>query len=107
MTENNKIVVLRPLDRFDEHISARLLLLHYNEYSNWDHSFPRARRPTGFTGLHGAAFFRIAEIFSTILEMKEPDGAVGNTDQADTEYGLTPLSWASWNGHEGVVKMLF
>jgi len=29
-----------------------------------------------------------------------------NPDRADTEYGLTPLSWAARNGHEGVVKML-
>ena len=27
-------------------------------------------------------------------------------DQADAEYGRTPLSWAAGNGHEGVVKML-
>jgi ankyrin repeat protein len=29
-----------------------------------------------------------------------------NPNQADTEYGRTPLSWAAENGHEGVVKML-
>jgi len=30
MTGNIKILALRLLDRFDEHISARLLLLRYN-----------------------------------------------------------------------------
>ena len=29
-----------------------------------------------------------------------------NPDQADTDSGRTPLSWAAWNGHEGIVKML-
>ena len=29
-----------------------------------------------------------------------------NLIQADSEYGLTPLLWAIWNGYEGVVKML-
>jgi len=30
MTENVKILTLRLLDRFDQHISAQLLLLHYD-----------------------------------------------------------------------------
>jgi len=29
-----------------------------------------------------------------------------NPDQPDTEYGRTPLSWATQTRHEGVVKML-
>ncbi|KAG0135463.1 hypothetical protein HOY82DRAFT_551571 [Tuber indicum] len=29
-----------------------------------------------------------------------------NPDQADTEYGQTPLSWAASRGHKGVVQML-
>jgi len=34
------------------------------------------------------------------------DRADVNPDQADTQYGGTPLWWAARNGHEGVVKML-
>ena len=135
MTENSKMLALRLLDRFDEHISTQLLLLHSNRDRGWAPYFRREGGPTGFTGLHGAAFLGIAEIVSTMLEMKEWDvnayDCMGmtaltwaaregheevvkvllqredvNLDQADTLCGRTPLSWAAWNGHEVVVKML-
>jgi len=134
MTENIKKLALRLLNRFDKHISARLLLLRHN----WDSGSPYfswREGPTGFTGLHGAAFLGIAEIFSTVLEMKEWDvnarGCMGmtaltwssvkgheevvkllleredvNPNLRDTEYGQTSLSWAAGNGHEGIVEML-
>jgi len=135
MTENIKILALKLLDRFDEHISAHLLLLH-----NWSWSFvvpyySGATGPTGFTGLHGAAFLGIVEIVAAVLDMKEWDvnaadcmGSVAltwaairghdgvvkilveredvNPDQPDTKYGRTPLSWAAEKGHDGVVKIL-
>ena len=134
--ENTKILALRLLDRFDEHISNNLLLLQYNRdreeegpYLHW------ARGPTGFTGLHGAAFLGIAEIIPAVLEIREWDinayDCMGMTALAwaavrghegivkmllqredvdpgrpDTKGGRTPLSWAAGNGHSGVVKML-
>ena len=70
MTENVKILALRLLDRFDKHVSARLLLLQNDR----DVGFPclySVRRPTGFTGLHGVAFLRIVRIVSTVLEKRE------------------------------------
>jgi len=135
VTESIKIVAAKLLDRFDEHISAQLLLLHYDRHCGNGPDFDRARGPRGFSGLHGVAFLGIVGIVSTILEMKEWDvnaydclgmtaltwASFGgheevvkkflerediNPDQADTEYGQTPLSWAASNGHEGVVKML-
>ena len=135
MTENIKIVALKLLDRFDEHISAQLLLLHYDQHRGGGPKFDKAGGPRGFSGLHGVAFLGIVGIVSTILEMKEWDvnayDCIGmtaltwasfrghdevvrallgrgdiNPDQADTKYGQTPLAWAALNGHEGVVKML-
>ena len=135
MTENVKILALRLLDRFDEHISSRLLSLHYNESSPTGPYFVDERIPTGFTLLHGAAYLGIVEIFAGVLEMKEWDvnatDSAGSTaltwaaskgymeivkilldlsdinpDQEETEYGRTPLSWAAESGHEGIVDML-
>ena len=135
MTGNSKMLALRLLDRFDEHISTQLLLLHSNRDRGWGPYFRRKGGPTGFTGLHGAAFLGIAETVSTMLEMKEWDAnaydCMGmtalmwaaregheevvkvllqredvNLDHADTLCRRTPLSWAAWNGHEVVVKML-
>jgi len=135
MTENAKMLALRLLDRFDEHISARLLLLRYESESILDLYFEEAEGPIGFTGLHGVSFLGIVEIVGSVLEMKNWDlnqrdcmgytsltwaaikgyeGVVNillerediNPDQAHTKDGRTPLSWASANGHEVVVRML-
>jgi len=135
ITENIKILALRLLDRFDEHISAQRLLLRYNEDRGSGPYFYSAGGPTGFTGLHGVAFLGAAGIVSAVLEMKEWEvnahDCMGmtaltwasrsgheevvkmlleredvNPNQADTEYGQTPLLWAAEGGHEGVVKML-
>jgi len=135
MTENGKILALRLLDRFNEHISAQLLLLRYHDERTPSRYFYGAKGPMGFTGLHGVSFLGIVEIVASILGMKEwnlnqsdcmgctaliwaavkgHDGVVRillergdiNPDQADTEYGRMPLSWAAANGHEGVVRIL-
>jgi len=135
MTENIKILALKLLDRFDEHISAQLILLHNNKDRGGGPYFYGRGEPTGFSGLHGGAFLGIVEILSTVLEMKKWDvnasdcmgmtaltWASGrgheevvkvlldqedtNPDKVDTEYGRTPLSWAAEKGHEGIVKML-
>jgi len=135
MTENAKPLALKLLDRFDEHISAQLLLLRYNETRSSGPYFNSARGPTGFTGLHGVAFLGIVEIAATVLEMKEWDvnavdcmgstaltwatrrgqeEVVGvllerediNPNKADTQDGRTPLTLAAENGHQGLVKML-
>jgi len=135
MTESVKILSLKLLDRFDEHISAQLQLLRYNRDGDDGLYFYASRGPTGFTGLHGIAFLGIAGIVPAVLEMREWDvnaydcmgmtalawaAARGheevvtmflgredvNLDLADTKYGQTPLSWAAKKGHQGIVKML-
>ena len=135
MGENVKILALRLLYRFDQHISAQLLLLRYNKERRSGPYFNSGEGPTGFTGLHVVSFLGIVEIVAGVLEMKEwnvnATDCMGSTaltwaagkgyeevvkillaredidpDQADTKYGQTPLSWAAENGHERVVKML-
>ena len=135
VTENIKILALKLLDKFDEHISAQLLLLHYNEDGDDVPYFEEENGPTGFTGLHGVASLGIAGIFPALLDMKEWNvnarDCIGmtaliwasrrgheelvkmlleredvNPNQADTLDGQTPLTWAAMIGHEGVVKML-
>ena len=64
------LLALKLLGGFDEHISAQLLLLHYNQTRSSGPYFDSARGPTEFTGLHGAAFLGIVEI-AAVLEMKE------------------------------------
>jgi len=134
-TERLKMLSLRLLDRFDEHISAQLQLLQYNRDGDDGLYFYGSMRAARFTGLHAVAFLGIAGIVPAVLEMREWDvnaydcmgmtaltwaAARGheevvtmflrredvNLNQADTEYGHTPLSWAAKKGHLGIVKML-
>ena len=101
MTENVKMLALRLLDKFDEHISAQLILLRYNKSKAYfEPYFDSQKGPIGFTGLHGAAFLGIVEIFAAVLQMKKWD--VNSRDSAS----CTPLIWAAISGHEEVVKML-
>jgi len=100
MTENVKTLALRLLNKFDEHISAQLVLLGYKGDRFPGPYLGGEGGPSGFTGLHGAAFFGIVEIFQAVLEMKEWD--VNARDIAS----CTPLMWAALRGHEEVVKML-
>jgi len=135
MTESVKILGLRLLDRFDEHISAQLLLLSNNKYNRSGPFFLSRTGPVGFTGLHGVSFLGITGLVASVLGMKEWDvnttdctGSTAltwaatrgheevvkalfelediNPDKTDTVYGRTPLSRAAENGHERVVKML-
>jgi len=135
MTENVEILALRLLDRFDQHISARLLLLKYEKYrSSWLGSSDFEEGPLGSTGLHGIAYLGIMEVAAAVLKMEDWDvhandrtgstaliwaaykgreEVVGmllehtdiNPDQAD-KYGKMPLSWAASGGRGGIVKMI-
>ena len=100
ITEKIKILALRLLDGFDKHICARLLVLHYFEGRGRSRWFRQLGGSTGFTGLHGAVFLGVVEIFLAVLKMKEWD-----VNAADC-MGRTPLTWAAIRGYEEVVKML-
>jgi len=94
MTENIKMLALKLFDNFDEHISAQLLLLHYNRDRGGGPYFDGEGGPIGFAGLHGVSFLGIEWIVSTILEMKE--WVLSACDCM----GMTALTWAARNGHE-------
>ena len=131
-TESVSPLALTLLIRFEEHISSRLLLLHY--YKNMDRG-DLASRWLSFTGLHGAASLGIPEIVAALLAVKAWNinliditgqtalswAVVGgyedvvkillqlkdvNLNVAGTRHGRTPLWWAAQHGHEGVVRML-
>ena len=99
MTENVKILALRLLNKFDEHISAQLILLPYDRFFSMPR-FCAEEGPIGFTALHGTAFHGIVEILAAVLEMKGWDA---NSRDCTS---CTPLIWAALRGHEEIVKML-
>jgi len=96
-TERVKSLALDLLERYDSHISAKLLLMEWKAlpwYSDLgDH-------PEGFTGLHCIAFLGANEIATFLMKMKSWD--VNKTDFT----GRTPLLWAAEYGNEGVAKVL-
>jgi len=103
MTESAKMLALRLLDRFDEHISAQLLLLRCNNERDpfsIHHYFSGAKGPMRFTGLHGVSFLGIVELLPSVLEMKK-----WYLNKSDC-MGCTALIWAAIKGNEGVVKIL-
>jgi len=135
MTEHIKVLALRLLDGFDQHISANVRLFYFYHKILGIRYYSGAEGPVGFTGLHVAAFFGIMVIAASLLDLKELDpnapDLTGNTvltwaagrgrdeivkmllerrdvnpDQADAKYGRTPLSWAAGNGYLEVVKIL-
>jgi len=132
-TESVKTLALRLLDGYDKHISSKVLLLHGVRAE--EQPFDGDGVPTGFTGLHGAAYFGCLELTVALLEANKGDvqatDSHGNTaiawasrrgneevlrallewsevysDARSSAYGSAPLLWAAENGHEGVVRIL-
>jgi ankyrin repeat protein len=73
------------------------VLLAVKLYSS-DSGFSQ-RFPKQMTGLHLAAYFGVKAAINSLLE-------IGLAALLKDSYGQTPLSWAAWNGHEAVVKLL-
>ena len=91
-----RLLVLKLFDNYNNHISPKVLLNAQKprfSYVNFD-------KPSRFSGLHCASFFGIVEVVTGFVEMKDCD--INQTDSID----FTPLTWASRNGHGGVVKIL-
>src|SRR5205807_4247746 len=64
-------LALRLLAGFEQHISSQLLLLHRDDKHLLGPGFDTSDGPTGFTGLHAAAFLGIVEIVAALLEREE------------------------------------
>ena len=97
-TESVKNLALRLLDKYDKHISSKILLLRGMPF--WYQPFDRKGTPRGFTGLHGAAYLGYVEITVALLEADKWDV------QATDFHGNTAIAWAARRGQEGVVKVL-
>jgi len=75
-------------------VSTELLIAHANlYYKYYDTCAP-------LSGLQCASFFGIVELVAALIEVRGCDINGGG------DSGCTPLSWASYNGHEEVVKIL-
>jgi len=96
-TERVKSLALDLLERYDSHISAKLLLMEWKALPWYSDS---GDHPEGFTGLHCIAFLGANEIATFLMKMKSWD--VNKTDFT----GRTPLLWAAEYGNEGVAKVL-
>ena len=77
-------------DGNDEHISSKIALSRETSMGGRPCDYP-----TGFTVLHGAAFFGCVEITVTVLEMEKWDV------QAADCHGNTAVGWASGRGMRG------
>ena len=75
-------------------ISTELLLAHADLYNKRYDTCPP------FNGLQCASFFGIVKVVATLIE----EG--GSDINGEGYLGCTPLSWAAYNGHEEVVKIL-
>jgi len=95
-TESVKTLALKLLDGYDKHISSKVRLLHGVRAE--EQPFDGDGVPTGFTGLHGAAYLGCQDIVAALLET--------NSGWATDIHGNIAIVWASKRGHEGVVRVL-
>ena len=129
-------LAIKLFSQIENHISTRLLLVDLlSRTGRYSRDIPINGPLTGFTGLHCASAFGIAEIATTLMGQPncDPDkrdflgitpliwaaicGQEGvgklllqrqtvNPDKPDKHFRRTALSWAAWKGHEGIVKLL-
>jgi len=95
LSGSTRSLALKLLQQYDGHISTNFLLAEvpHLDLAGFGTCFP-------FSGLHCVSFLGIAELISALL-------GLGCHDINGEDFGgRTPLSWAAWNGHEGVVKAL-
>jgi len=91
-----KQLALRLFEDYSNHISIKLLL-------DAEKSCPSPlgwHKHPGFSSLHCVSFFGIVDMVAGLIKVEGCD-----VNQADC-IGGTPLMWAAWNGHEGVVELL-
>ena len=98
LSDRAKSLALKLLDDSNNQIHTKFLLEAQGYYAHFAFFFnPKLRL---FGGLHYASIFGIVEIVVGLVEMEGCD-----INQKDF-IGNTPLTWATCNGHEGVVEIL-
>ena len=135
-TNDVELLALKLFSQVEGHISTRLLLVDLlSRTGRYSGDIPISGPLIGFTGLHCASAFGIAEIATTLMDQPncDPDkrdflgitpliwaAICGqeevaklllqqqtiNPDKPDKHFRRTALSWAAWKGHEGIVKLL-
>ena len=94
-------LALQMFSRIESHISTRLLLADLISKTGVDgRDTPKYSLLSGFTGLHCASVFGIAEV--AIVFMGQPNYNLGGRDFL----GITPLIWAAICGQVEVAKLL-
>ena len=94
-------LTLQILSQIENHISTRLLVADLMSKTGLDNcSIPINDPLTGFTGLHCASVFGIAEVATVFIG--QPNNNLGGRDFL----GITPLIWAAICGQERVAKLL-
>jgi len=96
LSDYAKLLVLKLFDGHNNHIPIKILLEDRGYYT---YSISSDKLCL-FGGLHWASAFGIDEIVAGLVEVEGCD-----INQIDC-VGNTPLVWATWNGHRGVVKVL-
>ena len=94
LSDHAKSLALQLLNRYDRHISSRLLYEKSKIFWQRQHSHPSV------PGLHCASYFGIDEVITSLLEMRGCDINEGDC------IGCTPLRWASRQGNQGTVTLL-
>ena len=96
LSTNAKQLALKLFEDYNNHISIKLLSAAKESYS---FCATPDKNPLP-SSLHCASFFGIVEIVADLIEME------GCGISQEDYLGSTPLGWAAWNGHQGVVEVL-
>jgi len=94
-------LALQLFSQTETHVSTKLLLEDVNRWlGQYCRCIPVSGPLIGFTGLHCASFFGIAEIATFLIS--QPNCNLNKEDFL----GITPLIWAAMCGQEEVTKLL-
>jgi len=94
-------LALKLFSQIESHISSKLLLVDLiSRTGRYSRDIPINGPLIGFTGVHCASAFGLAEITTALMDQPNHD-----LDKRDF-LGITPLIWAAICGHEGVAKLL-
>ena len=94
-------LALQLFSQIESHISTRILLVDLiSKTGRYSRDIPINGPLAGFTGLHCASVFGIAEIATALIDQP-------NYDLNESDFlGITPLIWATICGQEAVAKLL-